>query len=265
MKKSSELIKLNVICYDREDKNNYFEYYGSVQDIVANVKDYDYKDYELDLLVGKRMYSYEKKSICHFGVQLSSKYDFNTSIGLLCNYKLNNYIHGFKKRNNRKRKPDNTDYMYLVLNEIGYFNNVLLQSNNSKLNYVKKTIKQFCESSKDARQIKNLYEVDKMNGLYLLVFGKYNLCYIGQSMDIKKRIMEHWTKMDGKKVDVFRPLDNTSVFVIPIEAGKWDLLNKLEYELIQKVPQEVLLNNTFGGDPLWQAINRCGVFRYSDI
>ena len=49
-------------------------------------------------------------------------------------------------------------------------------------------------SNKKIRQVSDLNDCNKMSGIYVMVLDKYKQVYIGQSRDIKKRIMSHWSK-----------------------------------------------------------------------
>ncbi len=113
-------------------------------------------------------------------------------------------------------------------------------------------------------QIFDLSEVDDMTGVYMLVLDKYKQVYIGQSYNIKQRIMQHWNTTKafdrlifGKvetsilSIDSFGALDTTRIYVYPC---KWKELNKTEERLVNLMDSHYMLNRTAGGigdNPFW--------------
>ncbi len=113
-------------------------------------------------------------------------------------------------------------------------------------------------------QIFDLIEVDNMTGVYVLVLDKYKQVYIGQSYNIKQRIMQHWNTTKafdrlifGKvetsilSIDSFGALDTTRIYVYPC---KWKELNKTEERLVNLMDSHYMLNRTAGGigdNPFW--------------
>lgn len=93
-------------------------------------------------------------------------------------------------------------------------------------------------------------------GYYALVIEKYCQIYIGTSMDIKRRIRQHW--MGGKmkfdrllcgpvdksklSIDSFRALDTTRIFVYPTED-----IYSAEDKFINLFSKEFICNRTAGG------------------
>ena len=93
----------------------------------------------------------------------------------------------------------------------------------NKPNTQKKVIK----SNKKVRQIFDLNDCKEMCGIYVLVLDEYKQVYIGQAKDIKKRVMQHWSKQKPfdrlifggvnnsvLSIDCFGALDTTRIFVL---------------------------------------------------
>ena len=108
---------------------------------------------------------------------------------------------------------------------------------------------------KNFRKISDLPTLDGVGGVYMMVLDEYHQGYIGQSVNMRKRIKEHWTgvkKFDrllwGNKhksvmsIDSFRALDTTRIFAIPSAEA-----DPLEVELIRIFPPDYLLNRVDGG------------------
>lgn len=113
------------------------------------------------------------------------------------------------------------------------------------------------------KKYKNFYEIDNLlcyegiAGYYMMVLDEYKQVYFGKSDNIKRRIMQHWTKTKAFdrilfpmyavdtscfSIDFFRALDTTRLFI-----WKRNLLEGIEEELIKNFPQEFCCNR-IGGD-----------------
>lgn len=108
---------------------------------------------------------------------------------------------------------------------------------------------------KNFRKISDLRTLDGVGGVYMMVLDEYHQGYIGQSVDMRKRIKAHWTGVKqfdrllwGNKhrsvmsIDSFRALDTTRIFAIPTAEA-----NPIEVELIRIFPPDYLLNRVDGG------------------
>lgn len=111
---------------------------------------------------------------------------------------------------------------------------------------------------KNFKQIYDINECEKVEGIYILVLDDYKQLYIGQSKNIKNRIIQHWRKnkefdrlIFGKvetsilPIDAFRCLDTTRIFVLEAETI-WDM-DHIEKTLIDSINKKYLLNRTAGG------------------
>ena len=121
-----------------------------------------------------------------------------------------------------------------------------------------KALSALLKRRKNFKQIYDLNECDRIEGIYALVLDEYKQIYIGQSKDIKKRILQHWRKkkefdrlLCGRadssilSIDVFGFLDTTRIFVLKTET-LWDLDNT-EVVLLNAISKKYLLNRTAGG------------------
>lgn len=106
-------------------------------------------------------------------------------------------------------------------------------------------------------KIENLAEVDNVEGIYVLVLGDYSQAYIGQSTNIKRRILRHWSskkEFDRRifgtiqnsilPIDSFGALDTTEIYYR--KASYWNI-HDLEEKLVRQFDQKYLLNRVAGG------------------
>ena len=105
--------------------------------------------------------------------------------------------------------------------------------------------------------ITNLQNFDDVEGYYIMVLDEYKQAYIGKSDNIKKRIMNHWSRTkpfdrtlfpmyawekSTFSIDFFRALDTTRIYV-----WKRKVSDGLETELIRNI-QPQFCTNRIGGD-----------------
>ena len=106
-------------------------------------------------------------------------------------------------------------------------------------------------------------EVDNLDnlivsGIYILVLDKYKQVYIGTSDNIRKRILQHWSKnkefdrlIYGRveesilSIDSFGALDTTRIFYKKVNSY-WDKCS-LEEKYIKNFEKKYLLNRVSGG------------------
>ena len=120
-----------------------------------------------------------------------------------------------------------------------------------------RTLESFLGQYEGFQEVFDLKEYAQVEGYYIMVFDEYKQVYIGKTDNIKKRIMQHWSKSkqfdrtllpmyDYKKscfsVDFFRALDTTRIFV-----WKKHVSTGIENELISKYPKQ-FCTNRIGGD-----------------
>ena len=112
-----------------------------------------------------------------------------------------------------------------------------------------------CAANKAIREIDNLNSYKGVAGVYVMVLDEYKQVYIGQSTDIKRRILMHWnTKKQFDRllfggvensvisIDSFGVLDTTRIFVL--ETCN---LNSTEKKIVNDIPSIYRLNRIGGG------------------
>ena len=112
--------------------------------------------------------------------------------------------------------------------------------------------------NKKIRQVFDLNECKGRTGIYILVLDDYKQIYIGQTKDIKNRVMTHWRKSIAfdrllfggvndsvLSIDSFGALDTTRIFIL-----ETDKLDYYEVKLQKKVPLCFKLNRISGGVPI---------------
>jgi uncharacterized protein YdaU (DUF1376 family) len=118
-----------------------------------------------------------------------------------------------------------------------------------------KKISSFCKKNR-FKEIFDLSEVSGESGIYILVLDQYKQAYIGQSYDIKKRILGHWStkkefdrliygKVDTSvlSIDSFGALDTTRIFYKSVRYR----IDDIERKFVESVNPDYLLNRTAGG------------------
>lgn len=117
-------------------------------------------------------------------------------------------------------------------------------------------IEVFVRKNKMQRTL-NINELKGVSGIYMLVLGEYKQAYIGQSKNIKKRIMQHWSKEKEFDRRIFGTPENS---ILPIDSfGAFDTteiyckiaksyeVNEVEERLVSKFKKCYLLNRIAGG------------------
>jgi len=137
--------------------------------------------------------------------------------------------------------------------EINFDANILYFSSlekNKFLSYIEKYVEQF-----KFKECTNLNDLNYIEGIYMLVLDQYKQIYIGQSTNIKNRIIRHW---NGRKslerlifgdicnsklsIDSFGALDTTRIFYI-----KTNSCFILEEKILKILDDRYTLNRTAGG------------------
>lgn len=249
--------RLQLKAYD-DDDNLVFTRDATIQELAKEKEDFDKYYYRLEMLTPYFLppswrTDRTRHTIKHFGVTLTSNREMRMTLQNLVEYDLNSYIQKYREKNKGKRVPDPENYLQIILYEINRFTEVMNKINKSTPKDVQNAIKVFKKVDDRVRKIINLNDIKNTSGIYMLVFDAYNACYIGQAKDMKARILKHWSCGNGKKVDMFRALDTTRIFVLPLEGDEYrKKVNSIEYYLIKTIPSYVLVNVAAGGVPAWQ-------------
>ena len=104
-------------------------------------------------------------------------------------------------------------------------------------------------------EIHDLSRLKQTSGIYILVMDEYKQLYLGQSRDIRRRILHHWSrqkpierllfgdyKSSGLSVDSFRAFDTTRIFVLPCNPPEF-----IEDDLLKTADIDFTLNRIGGG------------------
>lgn len=118
-------------------------------------------------------------------------------------------------------------------------------------------LESFLKQHQEFEEVIDLSEYADTSGYYMMVLDMYKQVYIGKTENIKRRIMEHWSKTkpfdrilfpvyayDSScfSIDFFRALDTTRIFV-----WKHRLVEGIEDDLARAFPSE-FCSNRIGGD-----------------
>lgn len=127
-----------------------------------------------------------------------------------------------------------------------------------KLDYEEfcKCVRKITKSNK-FKQITDLNTLSGVQGLYILVLDQYKQVYVGKSIDIKSRILNHWSRkkhfgflLCGSvetsvlSVDSFGALDTTRVFYK--ECG-FKQIDEMENKVLEQFDNKFVLNRVAGG------------------
>ncbi len=120
-----------------------------------------------------------------------------------------------------------------------------------------KKLSSFCKK-KRFKEIFDLKDVSGESGIYILILDKYKQAYIGQSLDIKQRILQHWSakkrfdrliygRVDTSvlSIDCFGALHTTRIFYKPVKS--YNDIDELEKNFVASVSPDYLLNRSAGG------------------
>lgn len=93
-----------------------------------------------------------------------------------------------------------------------------------------------------------------------MVLDEYKQIYVGQSKDIRRRILTHWKKeprfdrlifpsisKSNISIDSFGVLDTTRIYVKEKTMKTRYSLDKEEEKIVKKIPQKYLINRVGGG------------------
>ena len=120
-----------------------------------------------------------------------------------------------------------------------------------------KSLEEFLNKNSEFVEVTDLNDFADVEGYYLMVLDEYKQVYLGQSCNIKKRVLQHWSKTKQFdrllcpmyawdksvfSIDSFRAFDTTRIFV-----WKRRLYDGVEADLIWDIPMK-FSSNRIGGD-----------------
>ena len=226
--------------------DNYIQSYtGEFKQIFEQIPQFDRYYYRVAAL-GKHE-SFQRVYGRHFGVKISSIGKFELSEEGFLNAYLN-YMIGTYKKERDTDKARWYNFAYLMEHDFWYIDrmNCLKQNTEDDFNRV---LEGALKKYRSFKKIEDLNLLNEVNGIYILVLDRYNACYIGQSNNMKKRIMRHWARNDyftGAGIDMFKAYDTTRIFAAITAPGK--RTNMAERKIISAIPYRYTLNYLAGGD-----------------
>ena len=182
-------------------------------------------------------------SILHFGIRIQEKTSNHINKELYLSAKPEG-MRGWTEEHyvKQRAKADlnfDLNMAYFKSLDFNEFNDYLLQQ---------------CKKHKFV-ECRDLNTLDNMIGIYMLVLDSYKQVYIGQSNNIKRRIMSHWNSRESLErliycdicssilpVDSFGALDTTRIFYIETHTPYIS-----EEKIVSLFDSRYLLNRTAGG------------------
>ena len=117
------------------------------------------------------------------------------------------------------------------------------------------SLQKLISSNQNIKQVFDLNDCKQMCGIYIIVLDEYKQVYIGQSEDIKRRIMHHWSKQKQfdrlifgsvndsvLSIDSFGAFDTTRIYVLKTKS-----VDSFEKIAVSKFPPHLKLNRIGGG------------------
>lgn len=226
-------------------------YSYTLPELAEAVPYYDLYYYRLHLLKGyEEKTGRRKQQSIHFGQRVKDVGSFKISLSYFIENYLNYLIRNYKKEKEQTEQWT-SNYFLSVLYHIKWYQEKMEKLARLTTDDIDRAVSIFLESSNCAKEVLDLNTIAKKSGIYMLVLDGYHCCYIGQSVDMKTRILKHWNKKSyytGTGIDMFRAGDTTRIFSIEIDdPQKEKLMNSKEIELIKKIPSKTTLNVLRGG------------------
>jgi hypothetical protein len=236
-------INMTISQYDHTDCE-IGRFTGTFTSIFDKIPDFEYYHYRVTAL-GKHT-NYKRIVDNHFGVNTISFDGFFLTEENFLNSFLNHEIAVYAKQQKLGHALQYFSFAYVLLHDFWFIDRMRTLNQNTPQGF-QSNLDHFLSKFEQFRKLNDLNEVKEQKGIYLLVLDKYNVCYVGQAVDIRKRIMRHWSRNDyftGTGIDMFKAQDTTRIFVAPTENG----LNQLEHQVINVIPTRYTLNCLAGGD-----------------
>lgn len=240
--------EITVTQYDNRDCDM-ASYTGEFKTIFNSIPDFEKYHYRVTAF-GKHE-GFKRVSTKYYGVKTTSIGGFRVTEESYVNSFLNDMIQCYaksKKMGLNERNLWNYNFAYVMDHDFWYTDQMknLHQNEKEKFNY---ELDQLLEKLRLFQRVENLNELQEKNGIYLLVLDEYNSCYWGQSNNMRKRIMRHWSRNDyfsGTGIDMFKAYDTTRIYAAVTGGNR--STNMLEHKVIQMMPPRYTLNCLAGGD-----------------
>lgn len=243
----------------------------SIPDIEMTISQFDYHDCEISRYTGTfttifdnipnfgkyyyrvtalgRSDSQKRVSGEHFGIKTTSIGGLKLSEESYLNSYLNYIVYEYAKQKERDSQiPIDCNFSFVLIHDFWFIDRMRTVKQNSFEGF-NAALDSFINKYSEFQKLENLNNVKGKNGIYLLVLDEYNVCYLGQSNDLRKRIMRHWSRNDyfsGTGLDMFKAKDTTRIYVALTESKH--KTNALEHRVIRDMPSRYTLNCLAGGD-----------------
>lgn len=244
-------IRFNLLVYKKDYINSYITEFRncSWKEIPLRVKECelltkDYKEYYYRFLENKDYIYYNDEidqstpegrnksiSYTHFGVTFKSHI-----------LKINKYVYLEMYLNHCIQTINplwNVDMFIRVQIMGGWFDSRMQKYKQSTPEKLSECIDVFNRFDSRCMEITELNEMKKRCGLYLMVLDEYNLCYTGKTIDIRRRIIQHWTNhkyFTGTGIDMFKAKDTTRIYAIPMDQDEYEKnIDEYEVEIIRRL------------------------------
>ncbi len=239
-------VEMTISQYDHWDCEigRYTGTFTSIFDSIPNFERYYYRVAALGKNDIQGMLSSK-----HFGVRVTSIGGFKVSEESFINSFLNNNVKEYAKRKECGGvQAIDFNFAYEMIHDFWFIDRMRTVKQNTSEGF-NSALDGLLRRFKEFQPLENLNDVKGKNGIYLLVLDEYNVCYLGQSNDIRARIMRHWSRNDyftGTGIDMFKAKDTTRIYYALTEKSR--KTNSLEHRAINEMPSRYTLNCMAGGD-----------------
>ena len=241
-----EQVRMTIDCYNENDCI-VSTHTGEFQEVFDNIPNFERNYYRVAVL-GKHEGS-KRVTTNYYGVKTTSVGGFKLSEESFLNAFLNKLVKEYAE-DKRKETLAGQDYNFadVIVHDFWYIDRMrtLHQNTAEGFNFV---LDRFVKRFRSFERVDDLNLLKGKNGIYLLVLDKYNACYFGQSNDIRKRIMRHWSRSDyftGTGIDMYKAYDTTRIYAAITQPGY--KTNHMENRVIESIPPRYTINCMAGGD-----------------
>lgn len=238
-------IEMTISQYNNNDEEvgRYTGTFTSVLDQIPNFNKFYYRVTALGKTDTQGRVTAE-----HFGIKAISFGGLKLSEESFINAFLNHQVLEYAKLKVAGCIDYDFNFAYVLIHDFWYIDKLktLAQNNSSSFNEM---LDSFLAKNKHFHPLTNLNNVKEVSGIYLLVLDEYNVCYLGQSNDLQKRIMRHWSRNDyftGTGIDMFKAKDTTRIYIAPVSGQ--NRINALEHNVVKNFSPRYTLNILAGGD-----------------